>query len=167
MDRRKFLEIFWKGSLAVLGIEAGVTSWALLRPRVSGGFGATVSAGAAEGLEEGTVSYVADGRLYVSKVGDEILALYQKCTHLGCRVPFCETSGRFECPCHGSVFNRKGEYLKGPAPRGMDRFRVSVEEGEILVDTSTVLEGTSRSVRTLDEEAKGPSCLGQIEEQTR
>ncbi len=51
-----------------------------------------------------------------------IVALYQRCVHLGCRVPFCQTSQWFECPCHGSKYNRVGEKKAGPAPRGLDRF---------------------------------------------
>ncbi len=50
------------------------------------------------------------------------VALYQKCVHLGCRVPWCPSSQWFECPCHGSKYNRVGEKQGGPAPRGLDRF---------------------------------------------
>ena len=53
------------------------------------------------------------------------VALYQKCVHLGCRVPWCQTSQWFECPCHGSKYNRVGEKRGGPAPRGLDRFALS------------------------------------------
>ena len=55
-----------------------------------------------------------------------IVALYQKCPHLGCRVPQCVSSQWFECPCHGSQYNRVGEKKGGPAPRGMDHFAVTV-----------------------------------------
>ena len=55
-----------------------------------------------------------------------IVALYQKCPHLGCRVPQCVTSQWFECPCHGSQYNQVGEKKAGPAPRGMDRFPITV-----------------------------------------
>ena len=41
-------------------------------------------------------------------------ALSQRCPHLGCRVPFCESSGRFECPCHGSIFDLGGRVHQGP-----------------------------------------------------
>ena len=65
------------------------------------------------------------------------MPLYQRCVHLGCRVPFCQQSQWFECPCHGSKYNTAGEYKLGPAPRGLDRFMVSVSEtGDVLVDTS-------------------------------
>ena len=55
-----------------------------------------------------------------------LVALYQKCPHLGCRVPQCITSQWFECPCHGSQYNQVGEKKAGPAPRGMDRFPLTV-----------------------------------------
>ena len=64
------------------------------------------------------------------------VALYQKCVHLGCRVPWCETSQWFECPCHGSKYNRVGEKKGGPAPRGLDRFALEVSGGNIIVDTA-------------------------------
>ena len=62
-------------------------------------------------------------------------ALYQKCVHLGCRVPQCQTSQWFECQCHGSQYNRNGEKKGGPAPRGLDRFPLTVSNGNVSVDT--------------------------------
>ena len=65
-----------------------------------------------------------------------IVALYQKCPHLGCRVPSCATSGGSSARCHGSQYNRVGEKKAGPAPRGMDRFPIAVAgNGDVTVDT--------------------------------
>lgn len=158
ISRRGFIGRTLSGLVGILGIEALWTTWDFLRPRASEGFGATIPAGAPETITEGSVRYVGDGRFYLVRVDGELQALYQKCPHLGCRVPFCESSGRFECPCHGSVFNRKGEYVRGPSPRGMDSFPVRVEEGVVLVDTGTVVSGPPRGRRTLEEQP-GPSCL--------
>src|SRR5204862_492933 len=63
--------------------------------------------------------------------------LYQKCVHLGCRVPNCPTSQWFECPCHGSQYNRVGEKKGGPAPRGLDRFTPEFSGEVVTVHTST------------------------------
>ena len=63
--------------------------------------------------------------------------LYQKCVHLGCRVPNCVTSQWFECPCHGSQYNRVGEKKGGPAPRGLDRFTPTFTGDSVIVDTSS------------------------------
>ena len=89
-----------------------------------------------------------------------IVALYQKCPHLGCRVPECGSSQWFECPCHGSQFNRVGEKKGGPAPRGMDRFGVSVANGVVVIDTGTVFGGPPIGTNTTGQEAEGPHCVG-------
>ncbi len=89
-----------------------------------------------------------------------LVALYQKCPHLGCRVPSCESSQWFECPCHGSQYNRVGEKKGGPAPRGMDRFAISVSAtGDVTIDTATVFEGPPIGTNTTGQEAEGPHCV--------
>lgn len=91
-----------------------------------------------------------------------VIALYQKCPHLGCRVPECVTSQWFECPCHGSQYNRVGEKRGGPAPRGMDRFAMSVDAaGTLTVDTGTIIQGPPIGTNTTGQEAEGPNCIGQ------
>ena len=89
-----------------------------------------------------------------------VVALYQKCPHLGCRVPNCASSQWFECPCHGSQYNRVGEKKGGPAPRGMDRFGVSVNNGVLVVDTGAVFGGPPIGTNTTGQEAEGPHCVG-------
>ncbi len=90
-----------------------------------------------------------------------VVALYQKCPHLGCRVPNCVSSQWFECPCHGSQFNQVGEKRGGPAPRGMDRFAMSVDGGVLTVDTGTIVQGPPIGVNTTGQEAEGPHCIGE------
>ncbi|MFM9138563.1 MAG: ubiquinol-cytochrome c reductase iron-sulfur subunit [Actinomycetota bacterium] len=89
-----------------------------------------------------------------------VVALYQKCPHLGCRVPECKSSQWFECPCHGSQYNRVGEKKGGPAPRGMDRFGVSVANGVLVIDTGAVFGGPPIGTNTTGQEAEGPHCVG-------
>ncbi len=91
-----------------------------------------------------------------------IVALYQKCPHLGCRVPECVTSQWFECPCHGSKYNQVGEKRGGPAPRGMDRFATEIgADGSLIVDTGTIIQGPPIGTNTTGQEAEGPACIGQ------
>ncbi|MCH2413036.1 MAG: Rieske 2Fe-2S domain-containing protein [Acidimicrobiales bacterium] len=90
-----------------------------------------------------------------------VMALYQKCPHLGCRVPNCVSSQWFECPCHGSQYNQVGEKRGGPAPRGMDRFAVSVDGGVLVVDTGTIVQGPPIGTNTTGQEAEGPHCMGE------
>ena len=92
-----------------------------------------------------------------------VVAIYQKCPHLGCRVPSCVPSQWFECPCHGSQYNQVGEKKGGPAPRGMDRFAVFVVEGVLPVDTGTIIQGPPIGTNTTGQESEGPHCIGQAE----
>ena len=89
-----------------------------------------------------------------------IVALYQRCVHLGCRVPFCPTSQWFECPCHGSKYNRVGEKKAGPAPRGLDRFYATQSpDTSIVVDTGTIFLGPPIGTNTTGQNAEGPLCV--------
>lgn len=88
-----------------------------------------------------------------------LMALWQKCVHLGCRVPACVSSQGFECPCHGSKYNLHGEYEAGPAPRNLDRFAVEVNDrGELVVLTGEVFE-TARAKNKSINYPQGPFCL--------
>jgi cytochrome b6-f complex iron-sulfur subunit len=96
--------------------------------------------------------------------GDEggelpLMALWQKCVHLGCRVPACVSSQGFECPCHGSKYNMHGEYEDGPAPRNLDRFAVEVDDrGQLVVRTGDVFETSRAKVKSVAY-PQGPNCL--------
>lgn len=162
--RREVLRNGWKVGGAFLGLAAGWTVWESLRPLADTGKKAKIKLGKVGQFAVGTATYVPEGRLYVvnapaAKGGaGTIFALSQKCPHLGCRVPFCDSSGRFECACHGSVYDLAGEWIKGPAPRGMDQFQLSQENGELIVDTGKVIPGPDHGTDTYLQPPKGPSC---------
>lgn len=142
LTRREFLGWTWAASLAGLFGQAGLALFQFLRPRrTPGGFGSEVVAGSPEEFEPGTVSHVRQGRFYISRLEDGgMLALWQRCTHLGCTVPWREDEGQFHCPCHSSIFNRQGEVVGGPAPRPMDFFPITVKDGKLVVDTGRPTE---------------------------
>ncbi len=70
--------------------------------------------------------------------GSYWIALYQRCVHLGCTVPFRDDCVSFKCPCHGSHYNVDGEFLDGPAPRSLDRFALSFNGEDVVIDTGTL-----------------------------
>jgi cytochrome b6-f complex iron-sulfur subunit len=70
--------------------------------------------------------------------GSYWITLFQRCVHLGCTVPFRDDCVSFKCPCHGSHYNVDGEYLDGPAPRSLDRFALSFNGEDVVVDTGTL-----------------------------
>jgi cytochrome b6-f complex iron-sulfur subunit len=113
-----------------------------LAPRAAEGqFGGVFTVGAVEEFPPNSVTPFNEGRFYLVRLADGgFLALYRKCTHLGCAVPWDQAAGRFVCPCHGSEFEPDGEVLNAPAPRPLDRFAITIETGQIRVDTSTPIE---------------------------
>jgi cytochrome b6-f complex iron-sulfur subunit len=162
----------------------GAACLAFLWPTLRGGFGGVINVGNLDDiLSEATASrepfYVSEGRFYLNPypsgsvssaqgvysdavlpgMEQGVVALYQKCPHLGCRVPWCETSQWFECGCHGSQYNRVGEKKGGPAPRGMDMFPVSVSGGTVSVDTGLVIQGVPIGTNSTGQEAEGPHCV--------
>ena len=85
-----------------------------------------------------------------------VMALYRKCPHLGCQVPqLCDQSQWFECLCHGSKYTVLGEKRDGPAPRGMDRFVMEVEDGVYYINSGEIEDGPPVGTETFD--TRGPT----------
>ncbi len=169
-----------------LGVAAfGASSLAFLWPVASGGFGGKIAVGSTSDVEAALAMkqpfYNATAKTYVVAypkadlpkarriaaytppiiAGMEAgyVALYQRCVHLGCRVPFCSTSQWFECPCHGSKYNGVGEKTGGPAPRGLDRFVFDVSGGQVVVDTGNLVLGPPIGTDTTHQTPAGPLCV--------
>jgi len=65
-------------------------------------------------------------------------ALSTVCTHLGCTPNWLAADEKFKCPCHGSGFVKTGINVEGPAPRPLERYKITLaEDGQILVDKNT------------------------------
>jgi cytochrome b6-f complex iron-sulfur subunit len=184
VTRRQFLN---RGIVSLMGLSiAGFGAASMvgfLWPPPTTGFGGKVRAGKLSEILASIAStrepvYVAEARSYLTPypVADVdgatnvyaaslipgmeagLVALYQRCVHLGCRVPWCKSSQWFECPCHGSKYNRVGEKKGGPAPRGLDRFPISVAGGAVTIDTGALILGPPIGTNTTGQEAEGPNC---------
>jgi len=160
INRRELLARGWKWGFGLIGVTGAWTSWDMFKPGETAGFGGTVKAGPVDAVPTSDVTEVQAIRGYVTEIEGETVALSWKCPHLGCRVPWCDSSGEFECPCHGSKFNRLGEWREGPAPRGLDRYAVEIVDGTVQVDTSSVTLGPPHGPETIDEPLRGPNCGG-------
>ncbi len=187
VTRRQFLNrsIVSMFGLALTGF--GMAVIAQLWPRPTAGFGAKINVGRISDIKANVAAgggfyYFPEGRMWITEYPPSavqkaetaysfyskvegglqagVVALFQTCPHLGCRVPECATSQWFECPCHGSQYNRVGEKKGGPAPRGMDRFPMQVTAAnELVVDTGDVIQGPPIGTNTTGQEAEGPNCL--------
>jgi cytochrome b6-f complex iron-sulfur subunit len=191
VTRRQFFNRGIVGSMALALGGFGTSMIAFLWPTASGGFGGVVRTPDDKAFIDDYLTtkkepyYVPEARTYLvaypqaslpnaesvykgalEKVVEGIketgfVALYQKCVHLGCRVPWCATAQWFECPCHGSKYNRVGEKRGGPAPRGLDRWPISLtSDNKIEINTGgTAIQGPPIGTNTTGQEREGPDCI--------
>ena len=139
MTRREFMTYAWGGALGLLALQSGVGLFFFMMPRFKAGeFGGVFYLGPESAMpptDAPPQANVAGKFWLVNTTDDGIKALYMVCTHLGCLYKWEQANTRFECPCHGSKFTREGLYIEGPAPRSLDTFLVTVDTGEVAVDT--------------------------------
>ena len=88
------------------------------------------------------------------------LALLALSPHLGERVNYCRSSTWFEDPVHGAKFDRLGNYMVGPAPRGLDRLATIVQDDVVWVNPNEIELGPPRVLRGAYEPPAGPFCTG-------
>ena len=184
VTRRQFINRAYFAAVLVALSNFALASLDFLWPRGGGGLGSKITVGDAETMRsqlaqsrspifnvdgffwlmvyEGQPAAAAKIPAYVTAntAQSGFVALYRKCVHLGCSVPFCDTSKWFECPCHGSKYNRVGEKKAGPAPRGLDRFYATQSgDGSIVVDTGNIFLGPPIGTNTTGQNAEGPLCV--------
>jgi cytochrome b6-f complex iron-sulfur subunit len=143
LTRRDFMNFAWGTAGMLVVSELSIAGLRFLSPlAVEGEFGGAFNLGHYDQYPSGSVTPVESGRFYFVRLDDGgFLAIYRRCTHLGCSVPFDQASGQFVCPCHGSEFTTEGDVLNQPAPRPLDLFLLSINDaGELVVDTSTTIK---------------------------
>lgn len=172
VSRRRVLKAgFFAALFATLG-GIGATIVSVLYPRGLSGFGGPVPVPASRIPAPGEAPLrVQEGRfLLVNLLPDEgrvasdtessaggLLALWQKCPHLGCTVPWkgdfkhpkdeLQRKGMFNCNCHGSTYTKAGALVVGPATRAMDTMEIEVAKDGIVVQTGKIRRGTNDNPR--------------------
>jgi cytochrome b6-f complex iron-sulfur subunit len=173
ISRRQLLRYSLGGAIALWLLEVTAGTIGFIWPNLAGGFGGKVKIGTLEDLKlqnsalpiaDGFPAYVPEARAYIVLMdpgrqqfvagedttgagnGLNVRALYQRCPHLGCKPNPCLKNYWFECPCHGSRYDRLGIKAAGvqygPAARSMDRFSASVDAAGVLtLDTGKITLG--------------------------
>ncbi len=146
LTRRDFTERLALGSFWAAAVSSIVGMAKLLMPAVMPDAATRMKLGHPEELPPGTSRLFEDKNVFVFSESDGIYAISAICTHLGCIVSQLPDR-QFDCPCHGSKFNARGEVFAGPAPRGLDWIEISqAPNGVLYADTaSTVPPGTKWS----------------------
>lgn len=183
VSRRQFFNRAITATFGTFLAAQGLYYLAFFWPKLTGGFGADIDAGPVSDLRNQVFTpqggvlplFIPEARAYLVPAPDELsaqfegqnvatdglMALYMRCVHLGCRVPWCAPSQGFECPCHGSRYNAVGEYFGGPAPRNLDRFVVANEGGRFIIRTGSIIE-TPRAPELSVQYPQGPSCISAV-----
>lgn len=140
-SRRDFFSMAgWAGFLGILS----ATTLAFLRfmfPRVLFEPSQVFKAGFPEEYIPGTVSekWKRKERVWIVRKEDgSFYAISAICTHLGCTPRWLEQENKFKCPCHGSGFTREGVNYEGPAPRPLERVKITLsDDGQLFIDKAT------------------------------
>jgi len=158
---------FWTGMAAMLA-GIGATILNSLWPRGVTGFGGTIFIGTVDEIPVGEKVRNVEAKAWIVRLNAEqaarngapeggILALWQKCPHLGCTVPWRPEysrvdprnneryAGWFLCPCHGSTYSDAGVRVFGPAPRSMDTMEVIIDGGNVSVNTGNITPGSEEN----------------------
>ena len=189
VSRRQFFNRATVSLMAAgIGTFSAASMVAFLWPTATGGFGGKVPVGRYDDIISGIrigqgFFYAPEARAWITPYPPDalpkaeglypeslmvgmrrgLIAQYQKCPHLGCRVPQCISSQWFECGCHGSQYNHVGEKKGGPAPRGMDHFPLIFSAAnDVTVDTGDIKLGMPIGTNTTGQEAEGPHCVGAV-----
>lgn len=142
VTRREFLNYAFLASLGIFFVALGGATFIFALPRFGEGeFGGIFNLGAAGDIVPPTDAAPANSttsRSWVANTDEGVVALYNVCVHLGCLYGWQPVTARFECPCHGSKYEKNGDYIEGPAPRSLDRFviRFVDEGGTVLAETN-------------------------------
>lgn len=140
INRREFLNLAWLASLGFLTVNLGGATYLFAMPRFKEGeFGGVFTVGRVSDLPApgSAPQNFPKVKLWIANTEQGVMAIYKVCTHLGCLYNWADQENKFLCPCHGSQFELDGDYIRGPAPRSLDRFvvRILSPQGEVLAET--------------------------------
>ncbi|HVY62229.1 MAG TPA: Rieske 2Fe-2S domain-containing protein, partial [Planctomycetota bacterium] len=140
MSRRDlFLKTGWLGFLAFSAFMGGCFARYFF-PRVLFEPPSQFKAGYPNEYTVGEVStkYKDTNRVWIVRESTGFYAIFARCTHLGCTPMWLDGEQKFKCPCHGSGYTKEGINYEGPAPRPMERCKITIaDDGQLLVDTAT------------------------------
>jgi len=129
------------GNLAVAACLAGGGAGAVRMAitNVDSAGNGVVLLGTPADFKMGTVTWLKEHELFVTRNNDGLGAFSSRCTHLGCSVR--RTGTGFHCPCHGARFDAMGRVVDGPARRPLTWFAVRAEaDGRLWADLTSPVD---------------------------
>ncbi len=142
LNRREFLSFLTIGWVTFSAAAAGLASlvFRYLYPNVNFEPEMDFIAGLPKEYESGVDERWKKGfGVWMVRSEGKLFALSNICTHLGCIPTWLPAEVKFKCPCHGSGYYMNGINFEGPAPRPLERYKISLTaEGKIKVDKTKV-----------------------------
>jgi cytochrome b6-f complex iron-sulfur subunit len=137
ISRRNFFSVAGWAAFFVFLATSTIGSLRMMFPRILYEPPSAFKAGFPQDYIVGEVSekYKDDYRVWIIRESEGFYALSAICTHLGCTPRWLESENKFKCPCHGSGFRRTGINFEGPAPRPLERLKITLaDDGQMLID---------------------------------
>lgn len=145
LTRRALLGTGWSAFLVSI-VGPAIASVRFLFPNIVYEAPSVFKLGGPKDYPQGSVAFVEEQRLFIFHEPEGIRAISAICTHLRCTTgPFEPPDGHYRvihshCPCHGSVFDKAGKVLQGPAPRPLESYMITMApDGRLLVDTNILV----------------------------
>jgi len=139
-DRRRFLWFSGLGALGAASAGGAAVVLDFVHPKVLFEPPTAFRVGRPEDFPVNSITADYARKVYIVRTEVGFFALSAVCTHLGCITRHLEEEDAIFCPCHGSRFAKDGSLLVGPAPRGLRRIAIRLEDGELVVDTALEVE---------------------------
>lgn len=135
--RRNFLEML--GKISFFAALGGILTSSLrfLLPNVLYEPPTKFAVGKPSDFPEDSVSFIEEKRLFIFRQPQGMFAISSICTHLGCNVRWNPEEPGFDCPCHGSRFDKNGKNVAGPAPRPLKWYELDLDARQELVVNTT------------------------------
>lgn len=94
-----------------------------------------------------------DRRAFLRHRDGTMIAIWNRCAHLGCPVSYSPGGDVYACPCHGGAYDSLGRVTAGPPPRPMDRFDVKIvtPDGQDVARQTSPAEGVSTAGASPDD----------------
>lgn len=106
-----------------------------------------VVAGRTENFPIGSVTHVEEGKFFIVRLKEGMLALSEVCTHRQCNVGYQPEHYRFYCPCHYRKFTRTGEQIAiEPDTAPLHMYAIEFVDGQVVVDTDRSIPRTPEIV---------------------
>jgi cytochrome b6-f complex iron-sulfur subunit len=135
ISRRDFLGLASLGAVILSSFTALAGILRLTKPNVYYEESQKFKIGKPENFPVGLVKNLEDQKVFIFSDTDGLHAISKTCTHLGCLVAL--TDSGFQCPCHGSKYNREGKVIAGPAPRPLPWLEITESvDGTLVVDAA-------------------------------